>query len=91
MNKFTKLPTSPPTHNIQTRMLFSGNLTRHPCFAYMKEGKDYRIAGNLINTDKIMRGSFWLGVYPGMTEGMVDFMIQKIQLNRPLRSRREAR
>jgi len=67
-------------HNIQTRMLFSGNLTRHPCFAYMKEGKDYRIAGNLINTDKIMRDSFWLGVYPGMTEEMIDFMIQTIKL-----------
>jgi len=67
-------------HNIQTRMLFSGNLTRHPCFAYMKEGKDYRIAGDLINTDKIMRDSFWLGVYPGMTEEMVDFMIQTINL-----------
>jgi len=66
-------------HNIQTRMLFSGNLTRHPCFAYMKEGKDYRIAGDLINTDKIMHGSFWLGVYPGMTEEMVDFMIKKIR------------
>ena len=66
-------------HNIQTRMLFSGNLSRHPCFASMKKGKDYRIAGDLINTDKIMHDSFWIGVYPGMTEGMIGFMVKKIQ------------
>ena len=66
-------------HNIQTRMLFSGNLTRHPCFAYMKEGKDYHIAGDLINTDKIMNKSFWIGVYPGMGEEMICFMIEKIR------------
>jgi CDP-6-deoxy-D-xylo-4-hexulose-3-dehydrase len=66
-------------NNIQTRMLFSGNLIRHPCFAAMKEGKDYRIASDLINTDKIMRDSFWIGVYPGMGEEMIRFMIEKIR------------
>ncbi len=66
-------------NNIQTRMLFSGNLTRHPCFASMKEGKDYRIASDLINTDKIMRDSFWIGVYPGMGEEMIGFMVEKIR------------
>ena len=66
-------------NNIQTRMLFSGNLTRHPCFASIKEGKDYRIASDLINTDKIMRDSFWIGVYPEMGEQMIRFMIEKIR------------
>jgi len=65
--------------NIQTCNLFAGNLTRHPCFSTLKEGKDYRIAGELKNTDKIMRDSFWLGLYPGMSEEMIDFMIQKIR------------
>ena len=65
--------------NIQTRNLFAGNLTRHPCFSPLKEGKDYRIAGELKNTDKIMRDSFWLGLYPGMTEGMIKHMTDQIK------------
>lgn len=65
---------------IQTRMLFAGNLTRHPCFDEMrKQGKGYRIAGELKNTDRIMRDSFWIGVYPGMTDEMIDEMIEIIQ------------
>lgn len=60
---------------VQTRMLFSGNLIRHPCFNEMRaEKKGYRIAGNLENTDRIMRDSFWVGVYPGMTEPMLKYM-----------------
>ena len=65
--------------NIQTRNLFAGNLTRHPCFSPLKEGKDYRIAGELKNTDKIMHDSFWLGLYPGMTEGMIKYMSDQIK------------
>jgi len=65
--------------NIQTRNLFAGNLTRHPCFSPLKEGKDYRIAGELKNTDKLMRDSFWLGVYPGMTEEMIKHMTDQIK------------
>lgn len=60
---------------IQTRMLFAGNLTKHPCFDEMwRSGKGYRIAGTLDNTDKIMRDTFWVGVYPGMTDEMIDYM-----------------
>jgi len=63
---------------IQTRTLFAGNLTRHPCFESLKEGVDYRIASPLGNTDKIMNDSFWIGVYPGMTPAMLDFMADSI-------------
>lgn len=64
--------------NIQTRNLFAGNLTRHPCFDSLKEGTDYRIAAPLTNTDKIMNDSLWIGVYPGMTKPMIDFMVATI-------------
>lgn len=64
---------------IQTRMLFAGNLTKHPCFDQMrKEGKGYRVVGDLKNTDTIMNNSFWVGVYPGMTDEMIDYMIKTI-------------
>lgn len=64
---------------IQTRMLFSGNLVKQPCFDEMrKEGKGYRIVGDLRNTDRIMEKSFWVGVYPGMTEKMIDDMAERI-------------
>lgn len=64
---------------IQTRMLFAGNLTKHPCFDEMREQKQgYRIAGELTNTDRIMRDTFWIGVYPGMTDEMIDTMIMAI-------------
>ncbi len=60
---------------IQTRMLFAGNLTKHPCFDEMRAaGQGYRVAGNLDNTDRIMRDTFWVGVYPGMTEEMIAYM-----------------
>ena len=64
---------------VQTRMLFAGNLTRHPCFDEMrKSGEGYRICGELENTDRIMRDTFWVGVYPGMTDEMLDYMAQTI-------------
>lgn len=66
-------------HGIQTRMLFAGNLTKHPCFDQMREAKKgYRIAGELTNTDRIMNDSFWVGVYPGMTDKMIDYMAKVI-------------
>lgn len=68
------------SNKIQTRMLFAGNYTRQPVFDQMRrQKKGYRIVGNLDNTDRIMNNSFWLGVYPGMTEPMLEYMIQKIQ------------
>lgn len=64
---------------IQTRMLFAGNLIKHPCFDKMrKTGEGYRVVGNLNNTDKVMENSFWVGVYPGMTDEKIDFMAKEI-------------
>ena len=65
-------------HNIQTRNLFAGNIVRHPAFEALQEGEDYRIVGTLENTDKTMRDSFWVGVYPGLTQPMLDEMIRVI-------------
>ena len=63
------------SRGIQTRMLFAGNLTKHPCFDEMRaEGKGFRIVGGLKNTDRIMRDTFWVGVYPGMTDEKIDYM-----------------
>lgn len=62
---------------IQTRMLFAGNLIKHPCFDQMrKEKRGYRVVGKLENTDRIMKDAFWVGVYPGMTDEMIDDMSQ---------------
>jgi CDP-6-deoxy-D-xylo-4-hexulose-3-dehydrase len=66
-------------NNIQTRMLFAGNLIKHPCFDEMRaDGTGYRVVGSLENTDNIMANLFWIGVYPGMTKEMLDYMIEKI-------------
>lgn len=60
---------------VQTRALFAGNLIKHPCFDEMrKTGKGYRVVGELTETDNIMNKSFWVGVYPGMTDEMLDYM-----------------
>ena len=62
---------------VQTRMLFSGNLTKHPCFDQLRrENRGYRIPGSLEVTDRIMTDTFWIGVYPGMTAEMIDYMIR---------------
>lgn len=67
-------------HGIQTRMLFAGNLIKHPCFDQMRaSGKGYRIVGKLENTDRIMRDTFWIGVYPGMTDEKLDYMANIIK------------
>ncbi|MBR4050188.1 MAG: lipopolysaccharide biosynthesis protein RfbH [Clostridia bacterium] len=64
---------------VQTRMLFAGNLTKHPCFDEMRKiGEGYRIVGTLENTDRIMNDTFWVGVYPGMTDEMIDYMAKTI-------------
>lgn len=66
-------------NGIQTRMLFAGNLIKHPCFDEMRaKGTGYRVAGNLGNTDRIMRDTFWIGVYPGMSEAMIEHMLKVI-------------
>ena len=65
-------------HNIQTRLLFSGNLIKHPCFDEFRNTDTYRVAGELGSTEFIMNNSFWIGVYPGMTDEMIDYMAEYI-------------
>lgn len=66
-------------NSIQTRMLFAGNLLKHPCFDEMRRtGTGYRAVGELTNTDMIMNRTFWIGVYPGMNQEMILYMIKKI-------------
>lgn len=65
--------------NIQTRNLFAGNLVKHPCFDEVRStGEGYRVVGNLEVTNRIMENSFWIGVYPGMTNQMIDDMASAI-------------
>ena len=66
-------------HNIQTRLLFSGNLIKHPCFDQIRGTEAYRVVGSLDTTDFIINNSFWIGVYPGMTDEMIDYMISIIK------------
>ena len=66
-------------HGVQTRMLFSGNFIKHPCFDEMRRtGRDYRVVGDLNVTDTIMTSTFWVGVYPGMTDEMIDYIAQTV-------------
>lgn len=68
------------SRNIQTRNLFAGNLLRHPCFDELRQsGTGYRVVGSLSNTDTVMERSFWIGVYPGMTEEKLCCMADAIQ------------
>ena len=67
-------------NKIQTRNLFAGNLTKHPCFDEMRAtGEGYRIVGELKNTDFVMTNGFWIGVFPGMTKEMNEWMIKCIK------------
>ncbi|HRX00668.1 MAG TPA: lipopolysaccharide biosynthesis protein RfbH [Cyclobacteriaceae bacterium] len=67
-------------HKIQTRNLFAGNLLKHPAFDDMRRnGEGYRVVGNLDSTDFIMENTLWIGVYPGMTSEMLDYMIATIK------------
>ena len=68
------------SQGVQTRMLFAGNLTKHPCFDEMRKSREgYRVIGNLENTDRIMNDTFWVGVYPGMNDEMIDYMVDVIK------------
>jgi CDP-6-deoxy-D-xylo-4-hexulose-3-dehydrase len=62
-------------NKIGTRLLFAGNLTRQPYF----EGRTYRVSGELERTDEVMNNTFWIGVYPGLDEEMLDFVVEKIE------------
>jgi CDP-6-deoxy-D-xylo-4-hexulose-3-dehydrase len=76
----TKVVQYVESKGVQTRMLFAGNLTKHPCFDQMREANEgFRIVGDLKNTDRIMMDTFWVGVYPGMTDEMIDYMAKVIK------------
>lgn len=66
------------TAGIQTRMLFAGNITKHPCFDAIRGTDAYRISGSLDETDRIMNDTFWIGVYPGMTDEKLAYMAKII-------------
>ena len=71
-------------NKIQTRMLFGGNLIRHPLFDEMRASKTgYRMVGDLCNTDRIMNHSFWFGVYPGISDTMIKFILEVLKTFRP--------
>lgn len=65
--------------NVQTRLLFSGNIIKQPCFNEVRGTDAYRVVGNLENSDFIVNNTFWVGVYPGMTDTMIDYMAQVIK------------
>lgn len=64
---------------VQTRNLFAGNMIKHPLFADLKRGIDYKISGELKHTDKIMNDSFWVGVYPGMSDEKIEYIIKTVR------------
>ena len=64
---------------MQTRLLFSGNLIKHPCFDQIRGTDAYRVVGDLTNTEFIMSNTFWVGVYPGMSDAMIDYMAKVIK------------
>lgn len=66
------------SRNVQTRLLFSGNLIKHPCFNQIRDTDAYRVVGDLENTDFIMNNTFWVGVYPGMTDEKLEYMAKVI-------------
>lgn len=65
-------------NNIQTRMLFASNITLHPCFEKMREDVDYKIIGQLSNTNIILNNSFWIGVAPTMSREKLDYIVDII-------------
>lgn len=67
-------------HGVQTRLLFAGNLIKHPCFDGIRNDKTaYRVVGDLKNTDIITERTFWVGVYPGMTDDRLSYMAETIK------------
>lgn len=77
----SKIVNALESNGVQTRMLFAGNLTKHPCFTNLSNGgkDEYRVVGELTNTDIAMEQTFWIGVYPGMTEEKLKFMAKCVR------------
>lgn len=65
--------------NVQTRLLFSGNIIKQPCFNEIRDTEAYRVVGSLENSDFVVSNTLWVGVYPGMTDAMIDYMAQVIK------------
>ncbi|MCQ2558610.1 MAG: lipopolysaccharide biosynthesis protein RfbH [Oscillospiraceae bacterium] len=65
--------------NVQTRLLFSGNIIKQPCFNEIRGTDAYRVVGSLENSEFVVNNTFWVGVYPGMTDAMIDYMAQVIR------------
>jgi CDP-6-deoxy-D-xylo-4-hexulose-3-dehydrase len=63
------------SHNVDTRPIFTGNITRQPYF----KNKKFRVSGSLENSDKIMMRTFWIGVYPGLTVDMMEYVVKTIE------------
>ena len=75
-----KVTTYLEEHGVQTRNLFAGNLIKHPCFDSLREKQEgYRVVGKLENTDRVMKDTFWIGVYPGMTDEKLNYMMKEIK------------
>lgn len=64
---------------IQTRALFAGNITKHPCFTHLENGRDYRIVGDLARTNAMMERGFWVGVYPGLEQAQIEYIAREIR------------
>ena len=67
------------SNNVQTRLLFSGNIVKQPCFDEIRDTDSYRVVGDLEVSDFVVSNTFWVGVYPGMTDVMIDYMAQIIK------------
>ena len=61
-------------HRIGTRLLFGGNLVRQPYMA----GRAFRISGELTNSDRVMNRTFWIGVYPGLGDAEIDYVLEVV-------------
>lgn len=67
------------SRGIQTRVLFAGNITKHPCFTHLENGRDYRIVGDLARTNAMMERGLWVGVYPGLEQAQIEYIAKEIR------------
>lgn len=67
------------SRGIQTRALFAGNITKHPCFTHLEHGRDYRIIGDLARTNAMMERGLWVGVYPGLEQAQIEYIAKEIR------------